>query len=62
MCNLFKKNKKAVKVKGYSKASKKVSKLKGGKKYYVRIRTYTTVNGVKFYSPWSKAKTVTTKK
>ncbi len=58
----FKKNKKAVTVKGYSKASKKVSKLKGGKKYYVRIRTYTTVNGEKFYSPWSKAKTVTTKK
>ena len=58
----FKKNKKTVTVKGYSKVSKKVSKLKGGKKYYVRIRTYMTVNGEKFYSPWSKAKTVITKK
>ena len=58
----FTKNKKEVTVKGYSKASKKVSKLQGGKKYYVRIRTYMTVNGEKCYSPWSKVKTVTTKK
>ena len=58
----FTKNKKEVTVKGYSKASKTVSKLKGGKKYYVRIRTYMTVNGEKCYSPWSKVKTVTTKK
>ena len=46
--------------------SKKITKLKGKKKYYVRVRTYKTVkvNGktVKLYSSWSKAKTVTTKK
>ena len=36
--------------------------LKGGKKYYVKIRTYKIVNGTKHYSPWSKTKTVTTKK
>lgn len=39
-----------------------VNKLKAGKKYYVRIRTYKTVNGKKYYSDWSKAKKVTTKK
>ena len=32
------------------------------KKYYVRIRTYKTVNGKKIYSAWSKSKAVTTKK
>lgn len=58
----FTKNKKLVTVKGYSKVSKKVTGLKGGKKYYVRIRTYKTVSGTKYYSPWSKVKTVTTKK
>ena len=58
----FTKNKKTVTVKGYSKTSKKVTKLKGGKKYWVKIRTYKTVNGTKYYSPWSKAKTVTTKR
>ena len=46
--------------------SKKISKLSGKKKYYVRVRTYTTVkiNGksIRIYSGWSKAKTVTTKK
>lgn len=58
----FTKNKKTVTVKGYSKTSKKVTKLKGGKKYYVKIRTYKTVGGKKFYSSWSKVKTVKTKK
>ncbi len=42
--------------------SKTISKLKAKKKYYVRIRTYKTVNGKKIYSFWSKVKTVTTKK
>ena len=42
--------------------SKTIKKLKGKKKYYVRIRTYKTVNGKYYYSSWSKAKTVTTKK
>lgn len=42
--------------------SKAVNKLKAKKKYYVRVRTYKTVNGKKIYSSWSKAKTVTTKK
>ena len=42
--------------------SKTVSKLKAKKKYYVRVRTYKTVNGTRYYSSWSKAKYVTTKK
>ena len=58
----FTKNKKTVTVKGYKKVSKKVTKLKGGKKYYVKIRTYKIVGGKKYYSPWSKVKTVKTKK
>ena len=39
-----------------------VSKLRENKKYYVRVRTYTTVNGIKYYGAWSAVKTVTTKK
>ena len=58
----FTKNKKTVTVSGYSKTSKKVTGLKGKTKYYIRIRTYKTISGKKYYSPWSKAKTVTTKK
>lgn len=42
--------------------SKKISKLSAKKKYYIRVRTYKTVNGKKIYSDWSKVKTVTTKK
>jgi len=59
---MFTKNKKTETVKGYKKASKKVKKLKGKKKYYVKIRTYKTVGGKRYYSPWSKVKTVKTKK
>ena len=58
----FTKNKKTVTVKGYKKVSRKVTKLKGGKKYYVRICTYKTIEGKKFYSKWSTVKTVKTKK
>lgn len=39
-----------------------VKKLSAGKRYYVRIRTYRTVGGQRYYSAWSAAKTVTTKK
>ena len=58
----FTKNKKTLTVKGYATASKKVSRLKGGKKYYVRIRTYMKTDGRNYYSPWSKARAVTTKR
>lgn len=56
---------KAVTVKKNS-TVKKISKLAGKKKYYVRIRTYKTVkvNGKskKLYSDWSGKKAVNTKK
>ena len=39
-----------------------VSKLSANKKYYVRVRSYTTVGGTKYYGAWSATKTVTTKK
>lgn len=39
-----------------------VKKLKANKKYYVRVRTYLVVNGKKYYSSWSKVKTVRTKR
>lgn len=57
----FTKNKKLVTVKGYKSASKTIKKLKKKKTYYVRIRTYKTVSGKKYYSAWSKIKSVKTK-
>ena len=42
-------------------ASKKVSDLKSGKKYYFRIRTYKTAADGKSYAAWSAAKTVKVK-
>ncbi|WP_286142407.1 fibronectin type III domain-containing protein [Adlercreutzia caecimuris] len=44
------------------KCTLKVSKLKGGKKYYVQVRTYKKASGKTYYSGWSKAKAVKTKK
>lgn len=48
-------------VKSAKKTSLTISKLKAKKTYYVRIRTYKTVKGKKYYSEWSKAKKVKTK-
>ena len=39
-----------------------ISKLSANKKYYVRVRSYTTVGGTKYYGAWSSVKNVTTKK
>ena len=58
----FKKGNKTVTVSKNGTTRKTVSKLKAKKKYYVRIRTYKNVSGTKYYSSWSKAKSVTTKK
>lgn len=59
------KNAKSVTISKNKTVSKKITKLKAKKKYYVRIRTYKTVkvNGknVKIYSSWSKTKSVKTK-
>ena len=52
---------KTVTLKKASASSKKITKLKANKKYYISIRSYKTVNGKKRYSTWSKKKTVKTK-
>ena len=57
----FKKNNKSVTVTKQKTTKATVKKLKSKKKYYVRVRTYTTVNGKKIYSSWSKVKSVKTK-
>ena len=38
-----------------------VKKLKAGKKYFVKARTYTIVNGKKVYGKWSKVKKIKNK-
>lgn len=58
----FKSGNKTVTVTSYKITSKTISKLAGGKKYYVRIRTYKTVGKTKFYSAWSAKKAIVTKK
>ena len=57
----FKKNKKTATVKKQKTTKVTIKKLKAKKKYYVRIRTYKTVNGKKVYSSWAKVKSVKTK-
>ena len=52
---------KVLTVKSYKTTSKKITRLKKKKKYYVQIRTYKTVSKVKYYSGWSGKKTVVTK-
>jgi hypothetical protein len=58
----MKKTSKTATVKSNKTISKKFSRKKAGKRYYVRIRTYKTVRVdgkmKKFYSGWSKVKTV----
>jgi len=58
----FTSGKKTIRIKSNKTTSKKVTGLKASKKYYVKIRTYRTVSGKKYYSAWSKVKAVTTKK
>ncbi len=57
----FKSGNKTVTVSGTKKTSQAIKKLKAKKKYYVRIRTYRTVQGKKYYSSWSSVKSVKTK-
>ncbi|MBQ7740231.1 MAG: fibronectin type III domain-containing protein [Eubacterium sp.] len=56
-----KKTSKKINIKSAKKSKYTIKKLKRNKKYFVRIRTYKTVKGKKYYSKWSKAKPVTTK-
>ncbi len=53
---------KKVVIKKNSTTSKAISKLKGNKKYYIRIRAYKNNNGTKCYSSWSTVNNVKTKK
>ena len=56
------KNAKLVSVKYTKKInSETVKNLKSGKKYYVRVRTYVKTPDGKFYSAWSKSKSVKVK-
>ena len=50
----FKKGNKSIKIKNAKTISKKITKLKAAKKYYVRVRTYKG----KKYSKWSKKKNI----
>ena len=52
---------KTVKITSNKTTSKKITKLKAKKTYYVRIRTYKKVSGKLYYSAWSPMKSVKTK-
>ncbi len=55
------KNAKKLTVNSKTAVSKTVKNLKSKKVYYVRIRTYKTVNKTKFYSAWSGYKSIKTR-
>ena len=57
----FKSGVKTVTVKGPKTTKKVIKKLKAKKTYYVQVRTYKTVSGKKYYSAWSKTKSVKTR-
>ncbi len=57
----FKKNKKTFTIKKQNVSKKTVKKLKAKKKYFVRIRAYSVVNGKKVYGKWSKIQSAKTK-
>ncbi len=54
-------NAKSIFIKKAGTTSKTVKKLKSGKKYYVKVRTYKTVNGKKKFSKCTKKKAITIK-
>lgn len=56
-----KKTSKTATVKKATTTSKTVKDLKKKKTYYVKVRSYKTVNGKKVYSDWSNVKKVKTK-
>ncbi len=58
----FTKKKKMITIKKNKTVKKKIKKLKGGKKYFVRIRTYRKKGKKTYYSKWSGVKTVKVKK
>ncbi len=54
----FSKGKKSVTVAKASAASKTITKLKKGTKYFARVRAYKTVGKTKYYGAWSAVKSV----
>ena len=48
-------------IKKYRSVRKKVTELRSGRKYFVRVRTFMKVDGKRYYSPWSKIRSVKTK-
>lgn len=55
------KNAKKITIKKCKTTSKKITKLKKGKKYYFRIRAYKTQGKKKVYGAWSNAKNIKVK-
>ena len=55
------KSAKTVRIANTATTSKKIKKLKSKKYYYVRVRTYKTVNGTDYFSRWSGVKKMKTK-
>ncbi|MBQ4530566.1 MAG: leucine-rich repeat protein [Lachnospiraceae bacterium] len=58
----FKKNVKSVTVSGNKTTSRKIDKLKAGKKYYVRVCSYKKISGGKIQGSYSAVKSVKVKK
>lgn len=54
----FKKNLVKIKDSNWALEAKTLKNLKGGKKYYVKMRAYTKVGNKTYYSKWSKIKSV----
>ena len=57
----FTSGKKSATITKTSTVSKVFKSLKAKKKYYVRVRSYVSYNGTKYYSAWSNKTYVTTK-
>lgn len=57
----FSSNYKSVNVSGASTLSTTITTYQSKKKYYVRVRSYATHDGIKYYSSWSNKQYITTK-
>ncbi len=60
--NRFTSGRKTYTISGNSRTTALYRKLLGNRRYYVRVRTYRVVSGVRYYSAWSSAKSVKTKR